>query len=652
MKSSFGKIITVFFFFIFFLLVFRSPAYAVEQQTQRWVCLLAEHCWKDPNSCSTAHKGNGHVAKLSAKPGFEPIPGIQTYVAVCIATGSDWLCSTGNAAADMQVYGKSNYDTLKSSYGFNFEGLFKADGTSTVTNPAVWSGPYEWGDSLPQSHAHQWQAMNYYDPATFAAGEGGGQQQGSFDFEAAEKKCVSINWDPYGRVFDAGTLEPITGVTVRLMIKKSGQFVQMTAGDVLGGNLTNPQTTQEDGNFSFLVPDGDYKLEVAPLTFVPDVAQVDINYKKAYFDIYPALTGDVIQQRGSLQHRDIPVTTVGTSTAPKMMEYATEADSNGGVTIQGRVSHPFSKLIAGTSKISATDPNNKTPYRTVGTFSADKWGRFDITLDQSKFEKTPDYIEVFSSLEIQKVDLRANQQVRLEKDNLFAQLLRTLMNIFQPVVTQAQTKLAITRFEPIPQFLDGYAYDASGKPIPNATVGVYLTISNKPYTQTKADATGHFIFRPSVLPNYSYVIKYTTPTGQVVQSSTSKFLAQNQKYIVQTKMNPFVVEDRNNQAELTKYPQLVAAASTGGVASSAAAGQNSSGSGRSSSQSSRSTTGGGSGAGGSQKSTSSVSAVSNPMSTTNPMIIITLLFILLLGGVAVGVLLYMKNKQQAAPPQW
>jgi hypothetical protein len=600
------------------VLVFYVPSVRAQAaDTERWVCLEAEHCWKDPNSCSAAAKGNGHKARLSAKPGFEPLTGTPTYVVVCIGTETGQVCTTGKSDSDLKVYNNDNFSQLQSQYGFKYEGLFKGDGSTPVTNPAEWEGPYEWGDSLPEGHMHTWFALNYWDPLKTVVGEAGGQQQGSFDFATAEKDCIKIGWDPYGRIFDAGTLEPITGATVTLQVKKNDVFVNMTAADLLGGNLINPQTTKQDGNFAFVVPDGDYKLITTGALATIDT--LDANYTKAYSDIYPSVTGEIIEQRGAIVHRDIPVATRNTNTAPKLMEFFYQTNANGYLVIEGRTSHPLTKLNVKTSKVTAADPNTKTPYRTVETFSADKLGKFKIEVDQNKFEKTDEYTEVFSDVELVKVDLR--------QPTVQGGLMHKFLSWINGLVAQVQAQGMTTsvKFEPIPQYIEGYAYDASGNVLPNATVGVYLSFSKKPYATTKTDAKGFFKLTSEYLPNFNYTLQYTTVTGAKVNTKPSVFLAQNQEYTAQNKINPFVGKDvKNNNA-----PTGIKASSSSSRSSLAANGFSGSGGvGRDTGEKA-------------QNPSSPVAAQAFP---------ILLVIVLLTVAVVVGIVVYLKKKQQVTMP--
>jgi hypothetical protein len=167
----------------------------------------------------------------------------------------------------------------------------------------------------------------------------------------------------------------------------------------------------------------------------------------------------------------------------------------------------------------------------------------------------------------------------------------------------------------------------------NATVGIYLINSSVPAAETTADSTGHFIFRPEVIPMFPYTLKYKTAAGLSVQTSPSKFLAQNQKYIVENKINPYVASTSTNQAALTKagLPTSVPTKAVSGSTQSS----------------------GGRGGGFTDGSNTSANASksSTAAGVSNPILLVVLLLIVLVGGVGAGIVLYMKNKQPVVPPQ-
>ena len=122
-------------------------------------------------------------------------------------------------------------------------------------------------------------------------------------------------------------------------------------------------------------------------------------------------------------------------------------------SLDGVVSHPLTILNIKTAKISTVYPTSKIPYRTIQTFQADKMGKFKFSVDQNKFEKTGSYTEIIAGIELVKVDLRTSEK------------------------TESVSNMAL---EPIPQYLEGYAYNSAGTVLTNVTVGVYVSSSVGP----------------------------------------------------------------------------------------------------------------------------------------------------------------------------
>lgn len=530
-------------------------AHAEAAQTERWVCLEAVGDWKVDNFGQT----------LKAKDTARPLPNTETYIVECVATAQGQICTTGRQDADQIVYKKSNLDELTATGEFKYYGMYtSSDKITDAPNPLISDANGGINNIYWRANsAHlprKFLAMNYFTPTgDGAAGTAGALQQATFTFEQASmaKDCAAISWDPYGRVFDAQTLEPILNASVTLMFKKDNAFVKMTPSDVLGGNLINPQVTLADGGFSFVVPDGDYKLVIgAPNQLTASISEVHANYAKAYSELYPYVPADidgVIQERGAIQHRDVPVKTVGTSTQPTMMSYFYEADTaSGNSIIEGTVSHPLTKLVAHSVKVSTADPSIRTPYREIGSTIADKQGIFKLPIEQKNLESTPDYIEIFDNVEMVKVDIRTLAM----KESTFMQKIAHFFEKLVPSVFAAGTSI---HFEPIPQYLEGYAF-SNGVAIPNATVEVYKLMSNKAYSATKADAKGYFKITSEFLPRDPYELRYVTATGTVVKTTTSQFIATNQKTIVANKINVYGYRDQKNKtiADLVKPTKAIA----------------------------------------------------------------------------------------------
>lgn len=516
--------LSVFFIFSFFLSGFFSGVGA-QQKSERWVCLVAA-------------KEGSHTASLSVNPGAKLIPNTDTYVFECL---TDTLCTSGNSTIDNQVFAKNSLAELGTQLGYRFQGStlpsnpLKSDAGGNIS-------PFTWTSSTPKGHARRWLALNYFDPVGDPAliGEAASQQQATLSFETVVKSdCISLSWDPYGRVFDSATLEPVKGATVTLSMKRDdGLFTTMTSADLLGGNLQNPQVTAEDGGFSFVVPDATYKLTTSSpnYTFPEEITNINPNYMKIYSDIYPAATGEEIIQQGGIQHRDIPLGPIGTSVKndAKLMEYFYDLDKiTSTIYVRGRVSHPFAIIHAYSLK---TDPNiqQMSRYRLLTDSNnpvvADKIGNFTLKIKQANFEQD----EVFGEIEVEKTDLT--------QANLGAKVWQWFLSLVKEV--KAQESSSVTRFEPILNYLEGYAYDDNGQLLPNAKVSVVLKFSNRPSYETQTNEEGYYKISSENLPSMSYRIIYTTSGGETVISRPSKFVAQNSETITDNnvKLNQYVNE--------------------------------------------------------------------------------------------------------------
>lgn len=538
------KIHKFFFSTLFFLLLFFSttiPISAQESQlSQRWVCLRSQVCSDSASKCSG--KGVlGHRVILSVKEDAKPLSNSDTYILECLATTGGQVCTTGNTNNDMLIYGRDNTASLKTSDNYQFQGMFIADGITAANNPVKSKtngdiNPVEW-QSYSKGNERKFLALNFFDPTggTGLMGQGG-QQQGTFSFETQSnlKNCVSINWDPYGRVFDSQTLEPIPNTSVNLLKKRNdGFFSPLLPNELLGGAIENPYSTKENGYYSFVVPDATYKLSVSQQNYVFPNVETKLNpgYIKAYTELYPQQTGFEIVQKGSIEHRDIPLDpkSSGISYPVKLIEYFYNLDkSTNKAILEGLVSHPLTII-----RLYSIKPSGilQTPirYKLLKSIAADRYGKFKTEIDQTTFEPT----EFFGDMELEKVDLTINPtSMQSIMKKLFSSLFGGAKN-----VEAAQSSTIVIRFNPILNSLKGYAYDSNKNILPRATVGVYLTYANKPYNGTKTDEKGYYEIPSERLPDSPYNIKYSTTIGGLQTINTSKFIAQNNVFLEKNKIN-------------------------------------------------------------------------------------------------------------------
>ncbi len=471
----------------------------------------------------------GHSARITTDAETKPIPNTETYIIECFGKSKylpNSVCTTGDPAVDRDPFGYTTaLAQLKDKLQYKFEGLHVTDGNN-VQQPRMTDGSGNFREKL------EWQrttnpnlgavssilrGVNFYSAAEAGVGNEGGQQQGTIDFETADKTCVKIKWDPTGRVFDANTLEPIKGAIVTLeQLLSDGTYSKLDLGGFTA--FINPQITDSDGVFNFAVPNGSYRLVISKSGYVQTdaIEKINHNYSTIYSNIYPLETGERIIQRGQVELRDIPMSPVGRSqnNEPEIMEmFETLNKANGVLQINGRVSHPYANVRA---------LNGATVLKSV---RADKFGIFEMNIDQRMYKPTSAI-----SYEVEKGPLTG--------------LVSFIHKLFPSLIKDvaAATKSNFTT-EPIPNYLEGYAYDLSGNILPNATAGVYVYGSTKPYYKVQTDDKGFFKMTSENLPDVPYTLGYTTSGGATTSLKPSIFLQQNEEYLNKSEVDLFVYKD-------------------------------------------------------------------------------------------------------------
>ncbi|MCX7955992.1 MAG: carboxypeptidase-like regulatory domain-containing protein [Patescibacteria group bacterium] len=515
---------------IFFLIFSNIKIYSQEiEKSQRWVCL-------------NAVRNEDHSAEVSVDPQNKLLPNSDTYIFECLANNDIFqeICTSGNAELDEEVFKQRNVDIIKSmveeynSYSTLDSNPIKSDSNGMIKN-------FTWVTDTPGYYfSRRFLALNYFTAEKSTPAEGNDQTQklSKFSFEEAinNSDCITISWDPYGRVFDSKTLEPISKAKVTLLVKRdNNQFTPITRQDILGGNIINPQTTLEDGYFNFVVPDGDYKLivEAPNYNFPAKIEDINKNYKSIYSDIYPSTTGEIIYQRGKIQHRDIPINSNGQSqnNNPKIMEYFYNLDKKSStIIIKGRSSHPFSLIKAYSIKYdSLSNTNIRNRLLTEKPIKTDKFGNFNIKISQIKFENN----EFFGDLTVEKNNLNNEKEI----SSSLISFIKIFFNKFIKE-TNAQNISTSLRFEPILNYIEGYAYDENKKPIPNAEVYIFLNFSKDPYYKTQADEKGYFKIDSSFLPSMPYKIIFKDKfSKKEIKKTSSSFIKENYEFLNKNKVN-------------------------------------------------------------------------------------------------------------------
>ena len=279
------------------VLLFSSPRVAAAQeQTQVWTCLSAVHCRADKPESAACAKKHPYRGRVSVRQDTKPLPNLSAVFVEAVHTAEGRIFTTGVSSLDVGTFGVDNATRLKNipNVEYNLEEFKLGDGVTDAANPTAIdaagnAGPWERQSTTKISTEREFFTLQYTDNPTVSNREGG-QQQATFGVAETSQTCVSIRWDPYGRVFDSASLEPVMGATVTLLKRRDGgSFTQVSPSEVLG-NFTNPISTLEDGMFSFLVEDGVYKLVVTAPNYIFS-KQSDGPAPKLYESLFQSLSG-------------------------------------------------------------------------------------------------------------------------------------------------------------------------------------------------------------------------------------------------------------------------------------------------------------------------------------------------------------------------
>ncbi len=643
------------YLFLFVALFFTASQVNAQSQNVYKTCLKSEKCREVdcPGSEGKPNIWPGHTAKLTESTDpkdKKPLPNKETYIVVCLSNPDSpyenerYLCTTGNRTLDSEIYGMVKrgetfipiLDILQTGPNvgvtYKFWGLFDSVGNSSsskVTSRGDGGiGPLEWSDESHPGRIRQWFALQRYNPEDATEAEGAGHKEATFEWEAAQKDCASIAWDPYGRVFDAETLEPITDTNLVDLWWDANQTGLIPSPQVTprwkhmvplletdGMPLENPQNVDDDGQFSFVVPNNDYILKLKTgYEIEASASAIHPNYSKVYSDLY--VPDFVIEQRNQIVHKDIPVKSLRRPYRNvKVYDVIFERVANK-IVLSGRVSHPFSKINIETSKIFTATQSPDIRYRVLDGGRADKDGKYRVEIDQALLEVTPQYREVPTGANFESVDLRSLTL------NTKPSVLERFASIIKKLLSPKQVEAATVSIplEPMPSYLEGYARDDQGKVIPNAKVGVYLKFASLPNYETTADINGYFKIASQFIPTSPYDIRYKTPAGVLVgTTSTREFVTQNQRSPAGSQVDLFSVRDSKNNVVPTVATTGTGASPVRNVGTNPRT-----------------------------QSISPASSMQKPQAQVNPAVmqtmVVLMLLILLLAGVGIGVFLYIKNK--------
>jgi hypothetical protein len=547
---------------------------------QGWFCAKTTWCPDQNASCTSSFS---HRVKLEIDSRYPLQPNInETYLVECLSYNKNnqlkWVCTTGDNNIDQQAFRANNFSQLQTDVGYsltrdNSYGIYKVvNGQASKIGSKIYqTGPsggliikdttepaslFEWQSYTPQSHDRKFYFMQKIPQSNNPdVGSGGQQQATSFDWVNADQDCAMVRWDPAGRVFDAYSLEPIPNATVLLTVEKTPGSFEMF--NQLG--VVNPQLTSSQGDFFFFVPDDNYKLSAQASDYqriATSTSEVNSKYGRIYFYeenrvkktyIYPAETGEIIEQRGKLEYRDIPL--IPNSAYPQgkshplvvISGFRTVDRITGNIIFEGTVSHPFTLV-----KIYGIETNGEKSLIYQG--SADNLGHYKFVFPQKKDG------QVFVNFEVyyQKVNLRFIAENKSFLSNLFNLFLKRIAVFAQE--SDAGQVVSIN-LDPIPTYIEGFAYDSQGKILVNKQVAVYIEGSNTPYLTVTTDDNGFYRLASNQLPSLPYYLKYQTNEGSFITVNTGKVIEDNKNLLLTKKIDYYSL--KNNKGEsVTVSPKI------------------------------------------------------------------------------------------------
>lgn len=392
----------------------------------------------------------------------------QFYVACGTETDEGYLATTGNSEIDKRLcLGEDTAAKLKQKMNYKLTLLNSTNPFTTTTGSIdLTVKPQNDGDSR-----HHTCMIGWTIPATVTGSDGStdpnanpdsdasyGLEYTSFTFESGRAACISVYADPYGRVYNK-QLRPVPGAKVSIFDYDSKALINLFG-------LPNPVTTESTGMFNFNLPPGRTYLQTS-LTNTP--LDVHPNYALAYTK--PYVQGDlIVEALGKAEQRDIPVT--GGNTPVLDLKGYAHVRIGDEIHIQGIASWPLTMVdvMQGTTAVVSQQ--------------SDKFGNFTFRLNPSKIDPTQQI-----TVKLTEVDLTVN-----------------------PKVPATNPKTDSITFDPIPSYLEGYAYNTQGKLVPFATIRIRMTNSDSIYYQTKADGNAFYSIAPRNIPILPYYLE-VVPTN-------------------------------------------------------------------------------------------------------------------------------------------
>lgn len=340
----------------------------------------------------------------------------------------------------------------------------------------------------------------------------GNSQQQTNLIAGEQGKCQTIFWDPYGRVFDGLSLEPLNKDEARVTLLNKDKSIVAIPNNNVGIDIL--------GKYNILVDkDGEYRLNVVPATshqfadFIPDQRYKDL-YETIFMPSNPAFFESVKDPK----RIDVALKPISNPYNRQIDVVQTDykqvwANGKKYIKIEIRVTHPKSLIKLIVNDIVVKDNGEGVVLPTT----TDKDGYWKIMIRDFKVLSQNGF----------RIEISKNPQYYM-----FA---------------ESKGNKLIIDFDPILTYVEGYAYDGKGMIIPNAKVQIKLKMNDSIFYETLSDDKGFFTVNPANLPPLDFYFTFINPkNSQSTKKTTADFVKENSVYLKKEKID-LLKGEKNNE---------------------------------------------------------------------------------------------------------
>jgi len=361
--------------------------------------------------------------------------------------------------------------------------------------------------------------------------------------------CITVFWDPYGKVIDSTKLEPIPDLPILLknLDPLSGKIVNTTVAN--NPAFKNPDPTDLAGNFNFAVPGGTYFLEPITSKFTFPIKTEVLNQvlsalqsfdpNQEYIErdkIYNNLTEPIVEKEGFPEKRNIvlqPKDPLYQGSTPAIMS-AENFRHEGDQLIRGRASHPKSII-----KVYLNGA-------VVGQTEADMQGKFTLIIPQSAIGDNPGDFAIYA----EKVPLV--QTTTINKQPSFNRRINQVLALQNTVSQPYYLPL-------VPVRITGFVFDGALKTQPNSIVKLSIpSLGGLNYSQTISDENGYIDIDSNDLPPFDFVLSVNSPDKEEsYQLTIDDFNKTNVVFLEETKQSLYNTKVTSSKPDASTVDKII-----------------------------------------------------------------------------------------------